>query len=103
MLCGRAPFYERSGGSGRHRAGAGLELATARDHLQVALADDGDAVTLTVTDDGVGFDPSVAAGPTSFGLAGIHERASLLGATLLVRSAPGKGTTIAVRLPSDRA
>lgn len=71
--------------------------------VEVSLADDSDAVTLTVTDDGVGFDPSVVAGPTSFGLAGIHERASLLGATLLVRSAPGKGTTIAVRLPSDRA
>jgi signal transduction histidine kinase len=71
--------------------------------VDVALADDGDAVTLTVSDDGVGFDPATVANPTSFGLAGIHERASLLGATLLVRSAPGKGTTIAVRLPADRA
>lgn len=71
--------------------------------VDVVLADDGDAVTLTVSDDGVGFDPSAVAGPTSFGLAGIHERASLLGATLLVRSAPGRGTTVAVRLPADRA
>ena len=72
-------------------------------HVDIALADDGDAVTLTVSDDGVGFDPGTVANPTSFGLAGIHERASLLGATLLVRSAPGKGTTIAVRLPADGA
>jgi len=71
--------------------------------IVVTLADDGDAVVLTVTDDGVGFDPATATGATSFGLAGIHERASLLGATLLVRSSPGNGTTIAIRLPADRA
>ena len=71
--------------------------------VDVSLVDDGDAVTLTVTDDGIGFDPTTAAGPTSFGLAGIHERASLLGATLVVRSATGSGTTVAVRLPADRA
>ncbi|MBA3604829.1 MAG: GAF domain-containing sensor histidine kinase [Acidimicrobiia bacterium] len=69
----------------------------------VTLAEEPDAVVLTVTDDGVGFDPVTAAGPTSFGLAGIHERASLLGATLLVRSSPGAGTTVAVRLPTDRS
>jgi signal transduction histidine kinase len=56
-----------------------------------------------VSDDGVGFDPAAAGGPTSFGLAGMHERATLLGATLLVRSAPGEGTSITLRLPTDRA
>lgn len=71
--------------------------------VDVTLTDGGDAVTLTVTDDGVGFDSSAAPGPTSFGLAGVHERASLLGATLLVRSTPGNGTTVAVRLPANRA
>lgn len=67
--------------------------------VEVTLANDGEGVTLTVTDDGVGFDPATASGPTSFGLAGIHERAGLLRATLMVRSAPGSGTTVAVRLP----
>jgi signal transduction histidine kinase len=67
--------------------------------VEVTLANDGEGVTLTVTDDGVGYDPATASGPTSFGLAGIHERAGLLRATLMVRSAPGSGTTVAVRLP----
>lgn len=71
--------------------------------IEVTLAHEGDSVVFTVTDDGVGFDPSVAGGPTSYGLAGMHERASLLGATLLVRSSPGHGTRIACRLPAARA
>jgi len=71
--------------------------------VDVTLALDGDAVIFTVTDDGIGFDPSVARGPTSFGLAGMHERAGLLGATLLVRSTPGQGSSVTLRLPVDRA
>lgn len=71
--------------------------------VEVNLVRDRDGVVFTVSDDGAGFDPATAGGPTSFGLAGMHERASLLGATLLVRSAPGRGTSIVLRLPADRA
>jgi two-component system sensor histidine kinase DegS len=35
----------------------------------------------------------------SFGLAGMQERATLLGGTLVLRSAPGKGATVILELP----
>lgn len=70
-------------------------------------------VELTVKDDGVGFSPAKdtpAAGqepahaekPSTgggFGLAGMRERAHLLGGELWIDSVPGKGTTVTVRLP----
>ena len=39
----------------------------------------------------------------SFGLAGMRERAALLGGNLAIRSAPGKGVTVALQLPQDSA
>jgi signal transduction histidine kinase len=57
-----------------------------------------DVVALTVTDDGVGFDPDVV-GEASFGLRMMRGRAERLGGVVTVRSGPG-GTTVAVRLPT---
>ena len=55
---------------------------------------------LSVSDDGAGFDPQLASGKSmSFGLAGMRERALLLGGTLEIRSKPGKGARIALELP----
>ncbi|MGI8754665.1 MAG: GAF domain-containing sensor histidine kinase [Acidimicrobiales bacterium] len=71
--------------------------------VQISLALDHDDVVFAVTDDGVGFDQSAGRRSTSFGLDGMHERAGLLGATLKVRSAPGQGTSIVVRIPAARA
>ena len=57
----------------------------------------GDAMRLSVTDDGVGFDPeSVAARGKRLGLTSMLERAQSLGATLAVDSAPGRGTRVIV-------
>jgi two-component system sensor histidine kinase DegS len=50
-------------------------------------------LTLTVRDDGVGFDPAQVAADR-YGLAGMHERAEAIGARLAVRSKPGLGTTV---------
>ena len=47
------------------------------------------AVHVTVRDDGHGFDPAVET--SGFGLLGMRERAELLGGTLAVHSAPGRG------------
>ncbi len=68
----------------------------------VTLARRGGALALTVEDNGVGFDPSlpVPAGPSGgFGLAGMRERATLLGGELAVQSRPGQGTRLVVRIP----
>jgi signal transduction histidine kinase len=65
-----------------------------------------DMVRLRVRDDGVGFDAGNAGQllrEGHFGLAGMRERASLVGGTLELGSLPGHGTTIEVRLPQQLA
>lgn len=59
---------------------------------------DGNGLTMTITDDGVGFDPD-AARPGHYGLAGLREQALLIDADLAIESAPQRGTTIRVVLP----
>ena len=56
-----------------------------------------------ITDYGIGFDSSVDASKWSTaGLAGMRERANMLGGYLVVKSAPNKGTQIVAMLPLDR-
>jgi signal transduction histidine kinase len=52
-------------------------------------------LTLTIADDGLGFDASQAANGR-YGLRGLQERADLIGASLSVSSTPGEGTRIEV-------
>ncbi|WP_406164130.1 sensor histidine kinase [Streptomyces sp. NBC_00882] len=56
-----------------------------------------ESLTLSVRDDGHGFDPGVAC--DGYGLAGLRARATEVGGTVRVHSAPGGGTTVTVRLP----
>jgi signal transduction histidine kinase len=58
-------------------------------------------VTLEVTDDGQGFAPELA--PSGRGLPSMRERAAGAGASLVVRSTPGHGTTVRLVMPVDRA
>ncbi|MGA3041985.1 MAG: GAF domain-containing sensor histidine kinase [Bryobacteraceae bacterium] len=58
---------------------------------------------MKIDDDGVGFDVERAvAQPKSFGLKGMRERVALLGGCLEIRSSPGHGATISMRLPISR-
>lgn len=66
--------------------------------IEVELACSGDCARLTVTDDGVGFDPTSDA-DGGLGLRGMAERARLAGGELDLRSAPGSGTAVSVTIP----
>jgi signal transduction histidine kinase len=57
-----------------------------------------------ISDNGLGFQVgAMAAKPMSFGLAGMRERAALLGGKLAVRSARNQGTTVILELPPASA
>jgi signal transduction histidine kinase len=58
-----------------------------------------DQATLSIADDGSGFDPQARLGSGHFGLANLRDRAAALGGTLSIESAPSSGTRIIVRLP----
>jgi signal transduction histidine kinase len=64
----------------------------------VEVLEHGQQVSVTVRDDGAGFDPE--ASTDGFGLTGMRERAKLLGGELAVHSAPSDGTTIDVVVPA---
>jgi len=70
------------------------------ENVEVILERRADHVLLIVEDDGVGFDPDGKEGAPGqgFGLLGMRERAALIGASLQIESAVGKGTTILVRM-----
>ena len=61
-----------------------------------------DSVILTVTDDGIGFDPDAVRIEEGggFGLTGMRQRARLLQGDVSIQSVPGEGTTVQARIPT---
>jgi signal transduction histidine kinase len=53
-------------------------------------------VTLTIKDDGQGFDMRTLAGKKTLGILGMKERALMMKGQFEMRSMPGEGTTIVV-------
>lgn len=51
-------------------------------------------LTLTISDNGRGFDPNTVAGGAHFGLRGLQERAEMSGGQFTVQSNPGQGTEV---------
>ncbi|WP_225842539.1 sensor histidine kinase [Streptomyces albus] len=72
-------------------------------HAEVTLSYLGDRVAVDVVDDGAGFDPERTGTPNpgtgGFGLPAMRARVRALGGTLIVESAPGRGTALAAQLP----
>jgi signal transduction histidine kinase len=71
--------------------------------VTIGLTREGAEVVLRISDDGVGFDPEVAAaGPEKwphFGLAGMRERAEAVGGRVAWHSQPGAGSEVELRVP----
>jgi two-component system NarL family sensor kinase len=71
-------------------------------HVAVSLKQMGDFVQLAIIDDGIGFEPDVQPARRKakgrLGLLSMRERATYVGGTLDVTSAPGKGTTVLVQV-----
>lgn len=80
--------------------------------IQCVLKDD--AINIEIEDDGDGFDPATVPVPglpsvqtgvsaretrRGLGLMGMHERVELLGGSIVIDAAPGKGVRIAVTVP----
>jgi signal transduction histidine kinase len=63
-------------------------------HMSVGIAADDGRLTLSVKDDGCGFDPETVDLEAHFGLQGMQERANMIGGTLDIQSHPGGGTAI---------
>jgi signal transduction histidine kinase len=69
-------------------------------NLRVQLQRRPEGLSLSIRDDGLGFAPALSpAGQGQRGMAGMAERASLLGGELSVASEPGQGTSIQALFP----
>ncbi len=56
---------------------------------------------LTISDDGMGFDPSADQNGSHYGLKFMKERTQLLNGALEIQSAPGSGTKLTVQVPYE--
>jgi signal transduction histidine kinase len=70
--------------------------------LYVGLQHDAKTLTLTIADDGHGFDPAQV-NDARYGLKGLRERAEMIGASLQVDSTSNTGTTIRLVVPFAEA
>jgi signal transduction histidine kinase len=71
------------------------------DRTVIHLSQSNGSLSFEVVDEGRGFDPDAVA--TGSGLQGMADRLAAVGGSLEIRSAPGRGTTVAGRVPVTAA
>ena len=64
--------------------------------IRVTVRQDQDGLSVSVQDDGIGFDPSQEKG---MGLLGMEERVDRLGGLLRIEAHPGHGTVLSIHFP----
>lgn len=71
--------------------------------VEISISRSDDEVRLIVRDNGSGFVSTDPRKPDSYGLMGLRERAHLIGGTIHIDTAPGRGTVIDLRIPIARS
>jgi signal transduction histidine kinase len=81
---------------------ASVHAKASKAHVTLTYA--AEAFQLSVSDDGVGFEPEHGIGQRDgrLGVLGMHERAQHLGGVLTIYSKPGRGTRVVLHLPTAR-
>ncbi|RPI49376.1 MAG: hypothetical protein EHM55_23880 [Acidobacteria bacterium] len=69
--------------------------------VDVRASVDGGQLLLEISDNGRGISRSDLVSPQSLGLLGMRERAALVDGTVDITSQPGRGTTLAVTIPTS--
>ena len=69
------------------------------EHVRLRVVEQGGTIEISVSDDGVGFDPGAA--QPGFGVLGMRERVAMVGGSLELTSAPGTGTTMRAVIPAS--
>ncbi len=68
-------------------------------NVDIRFEKSGDGLSLSIKDDGVGFDIKKAYNSNSFGLTGMRERVNEWGGEFKINGAPGKGTQVFISVP----
>lgn len=71
--------------------------------IQIVLEYEPTKITLSVKDDGRGFEMKEASKPGHFGLSLMGERAKKVGGSMEIRSSPTNGTEVLVQIPAGAA
>lgn len=66
----------------------------------VRLCKEDDVLSMTVSDNGIGFDTTAERKLSSYGLLGLEERLAMHGGALTVASSRSRGTAVTLRLPA---
>jgi signal transduction histidine kinase len=70
--------------------------------IDIALHMEPEGISVTIEDDGKGFDPDNPGAGSGIGLQNMRARVEYLKGSLEFQSAPGKGTLVAIFIPTAK-